>query len=35
MARIYEKKIRHHDMTLEQVPPYWRETVRRLLEEEP
>jgi hypothetical protein len=34
MVSIYVRKIENGEMTLEQVPPYWREDVRRALEGE-
>lgn len=32
MAKIYARKIRAGQMTLDQVPERWKEEVRRLLE---
>ena len=32
MVKIYVRKIRNGEMTLEEVPLRWREEVRRLLE---
>ena len=34
MAKIYVRKIRAGQMTLEEVPERWREEVRRMLLEE-
>jgi hypothetical protein len=34
MAKIYLRKIRAGEMTLEEVPERWREEVRRMLLEE-
>ena len=34
MAKIYVRKIRAGEMTLEEVPERWREEVRRMLLEE-
>ena len=33
MAKIYVKKIKAGQMTLDEVPERWREEVRRMLEE--
>lgn len=33
MVKLYVKKIRAGEMTLEQVPERWREAVRQALEE--
>ena len=33
MAKIYVRKIRAGQMTIEEVPERWREEVRRMLEE--
>lgn len=33
MAKLYARKIRNGEMTLEEVPERWREEVRRILEE--
>lgn len=33
MAKIYVKKIKAGQMTLDEVPERWREEVRRLLDE--
>lgn len=33
MAKIYVRKIRAGEMTLEDVPPYWQEQVEKLLSE--
>ena len=33
MAKIYARKIRAGQMTIDDVPERWREEVRRLLEE--
>ena len=32
MAKIYYRKIKAGDMTLDQVPPRWQDAVRELLE---
>lgn len=32
MAKVYAKKIRQHEMTLEEVPIRWREATERELE---
>ena len=34
MAKIYYKKIKAGQMTLDEVPERWREEVRRMLEDE-
>ena len=34
MAKIYYRKIKRGEMTLEQVPERWREQVKELLEED-
>lgn len=34
MAKIYVKKIKAGQMTLDEVPERWREEVRRMLEDE-
>ncbi len=34
MAKIYYRRIVAGEMTLEEVPERWRETVRQLLEDE-
>lgn len=34
MAKIYVKKIKAGQMTLDDVPERWREEVRRMLEDE-
>jgi len=33
VAKIYVRKIRNGEMTIDDVPERWREEVRRLLEE--
>ena len=34
MAKIYYKKIKAGEMTIEQVPAKWREAVQKLLDED-
>lgn len=34
MAKIYYRRIKAGEMTLEDVPPKWREAVRKLLDED-
>lgn len=34
MAKIYYRRIKAGKMTLEEVPEYWREEVRKMLEED-
>ena len=34
MAKIYYRRITKGKMTLEEVPEYWREEVRKMLEED-
>lgn len=34
MAKIYYKKIRNGEMTIDEVPLRWREAVRAMLEED-
>ena len=34
MVKIYVRKIKAGEMTLEEVPPRWREAVRKALEDD-
>ena len=35
MAKIYYRRIKAGEMTIDEVPTRWREQVRRMLEEDP